>query len=145
MKPLATPVLIDLDRALRDAAEPAYRATIRDHFRSNVDHFHGVRMPVIRECATAVVSPHVSSLLDRWTLCDELIRTGIFEHKIAAFHLAREARRTWDGTELTRFSRWLLKDSSKSRPEEVREFVETAGDRMHSIVRRTALSKLAKP
>ncbi len=230
MKPLSTAVLLKLDRALKRSAEPAYRATIRDHFRSNVDHFYGVRMPVIRECASSVVSSNVSEIAHRWELCDELTATGIFEHKIAAFHLAREARRSWDGSELPRFSRWLhgtvddwmdcddlcirvigefflrfpkqagavsgwsrsknpwsrrgsavslipsarrgsqwklvrsvsnrlmndpehlaakacgwlLKDASRSRPNDVRDFVESAGKRMSPAVRRTALSKLAR-
>ncbi|MCC5788371.1 MAG: DNA alkylation repair protein [Opitutales bacterium] len=230
MKKPSHPLLIELDRVLQDSAEPEYRATIRDHFRSNVDQFYGVRMPVIRECAASVVSPKIADLQARWELCDELTATGIFEHKIAAFHLAREARKQWTEKDLPRFAGWLhekvddwmdtddlcirvigeyflrfpdqaqtvddwsqkknpwsrrgsavalipsarrgkqwelvgkvaerlmndheplvakacgwlLKDATRQRPQEVRQLVESAGDRMLPIVRRTALAKLPK-
>jgi 3-methyladenine DNA glycosylase AlkD len=230
MKSLSTPLLIELDHRLKKSAEPDYRATIRDHFRSNVDQFYGVRIPVIRECAASTVSPKVSEPHAWRELCDELTATGIFEHKIAAFHLAREARRSWDGTELPRFAHWLhevvddwmdtddlcirvigefflrfpeqadavgkwclrknlwsrrgaavalipsarrgsqwelvcsvsnhlmnaeeplvakacgwlLKDASRSRPRDVQQFVENAGNRMLTTIRRTALTKLSK-
>lgn len=39
---------------------------------------------------------------------------------------------------------WLLKDASRSKPQEVLHFVESAGNRMKAVVRSTALEKLPR-
>lgn len=104
---LRSPILIKLDQSLKAAADPKHRAIIRDHFGSNVDRFYGVRMPRIRELATSTVAGESLPPAQRWKRCDELAATGIFEHKIAAFHLAWLARRQWTETDLPRFAKWL--------------------------------------
>ncbi|MCC5805930.1 MAG: DNA alkylation repair protein [Opitutales bacterium] len=107
MPPLGSEALIQLDHALKAAADPAHRATVRDHFGSNVERFYGARIPRIRQITESSVPGRELSLAQRWKYCDELAATGTFEHKIAAFHLASLARREWTGTEMPRFARWL--------------------------------------
>ena len=107
MPQLRAPVLLRLDHNLKAAADPRHRETVRDHFASNVDRFYGVRIPNIRKLAAEAVAADPLPPEQRWQFCDELAATGIFEHKIAAFHFARLGRHHWTEKELPRFARWL--------------------------------------
>jgi 3-methyladenine DNA glycosylase AlkD len=104
---MSMPELKTLDRTLKDFADPKHRAVIRDHFGSNADNFYGVKMGDIREVTESVLQAHKITNERCWSFCDELTATGIFEHKIAAFHLAWLVKRKWTGSELDRFAGWL--------------------------------------
>lgn len=82
---------------LRDQADPSYRELVRTRYNMNVDDFWGVRTPVIHRIAGKHHKQVKSLTLDqRLAICDELLATEVYEHKIVAFRWAHLGRRDFE-------------------------------------------------
>jgi 3-methyladenine DNA glycosylase AlkD len=87
----AARLLDDLDRRLREAADPVRAVNEKRYLKSPIDHL-GVRVPVIRASVKAVVRGH--SPLTRRMLIDVVKRlwsSSIHEHRMSAVILLEQA------------------------------------------------------
>ena len=93
---------------LQAQADPSYRDLVRDRYGMNVDRFMGVRMPDIHRIAGTYYTTIRSQPVDRrLELCEQLLETGLYELKIAAFRWAYLARKEFADPHLQVFSSWL--------------------------------------
>ena len=88
--------------------DPEYRELIRRKYNVNVESFRGVRTPAVHDIAAAHYKAiKAESFRTRLELCNLLLETHVYEHKIIAFRWTHFARREFVLEHLTVFSRWL--------------------------------------
>jgi len=93
---------------LRQHADPAYRALVRDRYSMNVENFWGVRTPAIRKIADKHYQCLKPLPIDqRLTWCHQLLETGIYEHKITVFRWGHLCREDFSGKHLKALTKWL--------------------------------------
>jgi len=74
----------------------------------NADHFIGVRTPAIHKIADKYYRTIKSESVDqRLALCEHLLKTMVYEHRITAFRWARLARKDYVDGHLQVFANWL--------------------------------------
>ncbi len=95
-----------INNELKNSVDQDYRNTIRDHFHMDVDHFLGVRTPVLRQIATRNFQKDKNTD-ETLAMCDELLATGVYEHKIVAFFWAHKCKRNYHPEHFVIFQRWL--------------------------------------
>ncbi len=97
-----------IDAELVPHADPEFRARVRDRYRVDVDRFLGVRTPVIRRVAGEQYSTIKAEGVDlKLRLCEGLLETRLYEHKVVAFDWAYRCRREHREEHLDVFERWL--------------------------------------
>jgi len=97
-----------LTSELQRHADPAFRELVRTRYNMKVDKFWGVRTPTIHKVASQYFPEIKSMSVDqRLAVCDQLLATGVYEHKILAFRWARVSRKDFAEQHLTRFATWL--------------------------------------
>ncbi len=93
---------------LQKQADAAYRELVRTRYNMNVDNFWGVRTPAIHKVAGIHYKTIKTRPVDeRFSICRQLLETGIYEHKIMAFRWAFLARKEYQKKHLEIFSGWL--------------------------------------
>ncbi|MDR6223504.1 DNA alkylation repair protein [Methanococcoides alaskense] len=96
----------NIQKELEANIDQDYRNTIRDHFQMNVDSFLGVRMPIVRQIATREFDK-TKKINEILSICEELLNTGIYEHKIIAFLWAQKCKKDFLPEHFNTFYRWL--------------------------------------
>ena len=97
-----------INAELKSQADSAYRELVRTRYNMNVDNFWGVRTPVIHKIAGAHYKGIKSRSVDkRLNLCQHLLATRIYEHKIVSFRWAYLARKEFSRKHIAVFTGWL--------------------------------------
>jgi hypothetical protein len=97
-----------INTELQRQADPSYRELVRTRYNMRVDNFWGVRTPTIHQIAGKHYKEIKGFSLDqRLEVCQQLLTTGIYEHKIMAFRLAHLSRKDFDEKHLEVFAHWL--------------------------------------
>ncbi len=106
---VSTSQLIEtINTELQEQADPSYRELVRTRYNMRVDRFWGVRTPTIRRIAGRHYKEIKGLSLDqRLEVCQHLLTTGIYEHKIIAFRWAHLGRRDYAEEHLEVFADWL--------------------------------------
>jgi 3-methyladenine DNA glycosylase AlkD len=93
---------------LQQHADPSYRDVVRDRYNMQVDHFLGVRTPIIHRIADRHYRALRHLPLDeRLALGHELLETRVYEHKIVAFRWGHLARRDFLDHHFPVLASWL--------------------------------------
>lgn len=95
---------MDLERK----ADNEYREKIRDYFKMDVSNYYGVRIPLVREIANQYfkeISQH--DIDDIFTLCEELLKTKNYEHKVIAFHWSYKCKKQFQRKHFMIFESWI--------------------------------------
>ncbi|MCD4820906.1 MAG: DNA alkylation repair protein [Methanococcoides sp.] len=95
-----------IQKGLEANIDQDYRNTIRDHFQMNVDNFLGVRMPAVRQIATSEFDK-TKKFNEILSLCEDLLGTGIYEHKIISFLWVQRCKNDLLHEHFDTFYRWL--------------------------------------
>ena len=97
-----------INTELHEQVDAAYRELVRTRYNMNVDNFWGVRTPVIHKVAGKHYKTiKTRSVDERFNMCQQLLETRIYEHKIMAFRWAFLARKEYEKKHLNIFSGWL--------------------------------------
>ncbi len=93
---------------LRANVDSEYRLRVRDQYQMNVDNFWGVRTPIIRKIANNYFS-EIKELdfEQKRENCNILLQTGIYEHKIIAFHWMAKLKKDFKPEYFSYFQEWL--------------------------------------
>ena len=103
-----TQLIESINAELQSQADPAYRELVRTRYSMNVDNFWGVRTPAVHKVAGRHYKGLKSTDVDgRLEMCQHLLATRVYEHKIMAFRWAYLARRDYEPQHLAVFSGWL--------------------------------------
>ena len=97
-----------INTELQRQADPSYRELVRTRYNMRVDNFWGVRTPTIHQIAGKHYKEIKGFSLDqRLEVCQQLLTTGIYEHKIMAFRWANLSRKDYSEKHLEVFAHWL--------------------------------------
>ncbi|WP_290652469.1 DNA alkylation repair protein [Aquisalimonas sp.] len=97
-------VLTELEQNL----DLAYRSRVQKHFNMDVQGFMGVPTPVVRKIAASTLKDiKPAPFSDVLVLCEELLKTGVYECKIIAFDLVFRRRRSLEVHHFSVLERWL--------------------------------------
>jgi 3-methyladenine DNA glycosylase AlkD len=103
-----TSLIKTINTELKSQTDPSYRELVRTRYNMNVDNFWGVRTPAIHKIAGKHYKSLKSKSVDqRLEMCQHLLATRIYEHKIMAFRWAYLARKDYAPKHLAVFSGWL--------------------------------------
>jgi len=93
---------------LERSADKKFREKIRDYFKMDVSNYLGVRLPVVRKIANkhfkAISQLDIDEILN---ICDELLKTKIYEHKVIAFHWSYKCKKQFQSKHFKIFESWL--------------------------------------
>ena len=89
-------------------ADEKFREKIHDYFKMDVSNYLGVRLPLVRKIANKHFK-EVSHLDidDVVNICDELLKTKIYEHKVIAFHWSYKYKKQFKSKHFKIFEGWL--------------------------------------
>ncbi len=94
---------------LRAAADPVFRDSVAELYRTDVSHYLGVRTPTIRKLsAMHYKSLAKASLEEVIAAGEELLGTGLYEGKIIAFDWLDRRRKQLEPQHLAVCERWLV-------------------------------------
>lgn len=106
-----TQLIKTINSELKSEADSAYRELVRTRYNMNVDNFWGVRTSTIHKIAGKHYKALKSQSMDeRLELCQHLLNTGVYEHKIMAFRWAYLSRKEFTPEHLAIFTNWLSTD-----------------------------------
>ena len=93
---------------LQHKADPDYKSSIAEKFKVDVSDALGVPAPEIRATARQW-QPNFSALSpeQQFDLCDQLLREGIYEYRIACFQWLNRQQKHWQPGHLRIFEHWL--------------------------------------
>lgn len=97
-------IQVDLDRN----SDNKYREKIRDYFKMDVENYLGVRLPLVRKIA----NNHFKEIRhldidDILHVCNQLLLTRIYEHKVIAFHWSYKYKSQFQKKHFKVFENWL--------------------------------------
>jgi 3-methyladenine DNA glycosylase AlkD len=105
-----TQLIEAINTDLKSVADSDYRELVRTRYNMNVDNFWGVRTPAIHKIAGKYHKTFKSEPIDqRFEMCQHLLETRVYEHKIMAFRWAYLARKDFAPEHLVVFAGWLDK------------------------------------
>jgi len=89
-------------------ADKKYREKVRDYFKMDVTNYLGVRIPFVRKIANKHFK-EISQLDidDIIKICNELLKTKIYEHKVIAFHWSYKCKKQFQSKHFKIFEGWL--------------------------------------
>lgn len=101
-------LLSDIRKELTKNVDNDYKQTVKNHFKMNIDHFLGVKTPLIRKIANQFYqSIKALPIHDILLYCDTLLERKIYEEKIIAFHWSFKAKRQYQLEHFDIFQKWL--------------------------------------
>jgi 3-methyladenine DNA glycosylase AlkD len=93
---------------LEQHADAEYRVRAAEYTKRDVDRYIGVKTPTVRKIASKyyreIKNLGIDAILD---LCEELLQTGISEHRTIAFQWAFRCRREYQPRHFEVLERWL--------------------------------------
>jgi 3-methyladenine DNA glycosylase AlkD len=101
-------VLPRLRRDLELEADPEFRVRAAEYCQREVGRFLGVRTPVVRQIGARYFEEIKPLTIDAiLQLCEELLETGLSEHRTIAFDWAFRCRRKYRPDHFDVLERWL--------------------------------------
>lgn len=101
-------ILPKLQAELDKNADKEYREKVRDYFKMDVTNYLGVKIPLVRKIADKHFKEinHLN-IDDVLKLCNSLLETKIYEHKVVAFHWSYKCRSKFRTKHFQIFEGWL--------------------------------------
>ena len=98
----------EIQAELDTKADEEYRILVRDHFKMDVSSFLGVRIPLVRKIANKYFKELKGLRIeDILILCNQLLETKIYEHKVIAFHWSFKCGNQYQNEHFKVFESWL--------------------------------------
>ncbi|GJM15423.1 MAG: hypothetical protein DHS20C13_07500 [Thermodesulfobacteriota bacterium] len=101
-------ILPKLQAELDKNADKKYREKVRDYFKMDVANYLGVKIPLVRKIADKHFKEinHLD-IDDVLKICNSLLETKIYEHKVIAFHWSYKCKNNYRTKHFKIFEGWL--------------------------------------
>ncbi len=101
-------IINNLKLEFQAQAEPGYRERVGQMFNLKVDHYYGVRLPVIRKIAGKYF-PELRDMdiAECLALCNDLLAAKMFEFKVTAYQWVGKSHKDLKPEHLEMFDHWL--------------------------------------
>lgn len=98
----------EIQRDLQAQADPGLPARVRERYGMEIDGYLGVRTPAVRKVANDYYKRIRDETVDRrLALCEGLLKEGVYELKVVAFHWASRCKRDYAPHHFRVFEGWL--------------------------------------
>jgi len=106
--PCSKRIIESIQAELEQHADAEYRARAADYTKKDVDRDLGVRTSIVRKIASKyykeIKALGIDAILE---LCEELLETGMSEHRTIGFQWSFRCRRQYQPEHFAIFQRWL--------------------------------------
>lgn len=101
-------ILSQIQTELEKNADKEYREKVRDYFKMDVTNYLGVKIPLVRKIADKQFKEiNQLNIDDILKICNSLLKTKIYEHKVVAFHWSYKCKNQFEPKHFTMFEGWL--------------------------------------
>lgn len=108
MVPDSKPIIESIQAELEEHVDAEYRSRAADYTEKDLDRHLGVRTPTVRKIAGKYYEEIKALRMDAILgLCEELVETGISDHRTIAFEWSFRCRRQYQPEHFAVFERWL--------------------------------------